>query len=117
MYIMFIVHSWPAFCHAANKRRLMMIDNLLFQCPDHLANRTRLMSDIQGILSVGVNPYMQFQCQSCLCSPQVDTITSRWNNVNLYSTQRLNIYSCPNAVYKLSLVSFAYYILLSSLSH
>ena len=22
MYIMFIVHSWPAFCHAANKRRL-----------------------------------------------------------------------------------------------
>jgi len=23
MYIMFIVHSWPAFCHAANKRRLI----------------------------------------------------------------------------------------------
>jgi len=26
MYIMFIVHSWPAFCHAANKRRLIEID-------------------------------------------------------------------------------------------
>jgi len=23
LYIMFIVHSWPAFCHAANKRRLI----------------------------------------------------------------------------------------------
>jgi len=23
MYNMFIVHSWPAFCHAANKRRLI----------------------------------------------------------------------------------------------
>jgi len=25
MYIMFIVNSWPAFCHAANKRRLRLL--------------------------------------------------------------------------------------------
>ena len=39
---------------------------------------------------------------------QVDTITSRQNNVKLYSTQRLNIYSCPNAVYKLSFAILYY---------
>jgi len=34
MYIMFIVHSWPAFCHAANKRRLIdwLIATAYCQC-------------------------------------------------------------------------------------
>ena len=48
---------------------------------------------------------MQFQCQSCLFSLQVDMTTGSHTQCNIW------IYSCLNAVYKLS---FLQYILSSS---
>ena len=46
---------------------------------------------------------MQLQCQLYLSSLQDDTTISHWNDAKPYSMQRLNRYSCQNAVYKLFL--------------
>ena len=99
--------------------------HFFFKCPAHNANRTWLFSKIQEIasddlslkpltddpsflykkLGSSVRDLMQFQRQSCLFSPLVNMTTSCRNNVKTYWMQRLNIYSSPNAVNKLSLLA------------